>query len=42
MVRERIEDSALVANEPMTNAVDAMLDALRTWHGALATLRGGA
>lgn len=42
MVRERIEDDAVVANEPMTNAVDAMLGELQTWHGALAPLRGGA
>lgn len=40
MVRERIEDDAVVANEPMTNAVDAMLGELQTWHGALAPLRG--
>jgi len=42
MVRERIEEGAVVANEPMTKAVDAMLDELRTWHGALAPLRGAA
>ncbi|TVR92457.1 MAG: NADPH-dependent oxidoreductase [Trueperaceae bacterium] len=42
MIRERIEDGAVVGNEPMTKAVDAMLDELRTWHGALAPLRGAA
>ena len=42
MVRERIEEGAVVANEPMTKAVDAMLAELRTWHGALAPLRGAA
>ena len=40
MIRERIEDGVVVGNEPMTNAVDAMLGELRTWHGALAPLRG--
>jgi len=42
VIRERIEDDAVVGNEPMTKAVDAMLDELRTWHGALAPLRGAA
>lgn len=42
MIRERIEDGVVVGNEPMTRAVDAMLDELRTWHGALAPLRGAA
>ena len=42
MIRERIEDGAVVGNEPMTKAVDAMLGELRTWHGALAPLRAAA
>jgi len=42
MLRERIEDGTVVGNEPMTKAVDAMLGELRTWHAALAPLRGAA
>jgi len=40
MVRERVQDGSVVANEPMTKAVEAMLDELVAWHGALAPLRG--
>ena len=42
MIRERIEDGAVVGKEPMTKAVDVMLDDLQTWHEALAPLRGAA
>ena len=42
MIRERIEDGAVVGNEPMTRAVDAMLDELGTWHAVLVPLRGAA
>ncbi|MFN2323481.1 MAG: NADPH-dependent FMN reductase [Trueperaceae bacterium] len=41
MIGQRVEDGAVVANEPMEKAVDAMLDELATWHGALAPLREG-
>lgn len=39
MIRSRVEADAVVANEPMDEAIDAMLDELATWHGALAPLR---
>ena len=42
MLRDRIEGRAVTGNEPMTQAVDAMLGELRTWHGALAPLRAAA
>ena len=35
MIRERIEACAVVGSAPMTKTVDAMVDELRTWHGAL-------
>jgi len=42
MIRERVADGAVVANELMEKAVDAMLGELATWHRALAPLRGAA
>jgi NAD(P)H-dependent FMN reductase len=39
MIRERVRDGAVEANEPMTKAVEAMLDELARWSEALAPLR---
>ncbi len=41
MIGQRVADGVVDANELMEKAVDAMLDELATWHGALAPLRGG-
>lgn len=39
MVRERVRQGVVEPSEPMTKAVEAMLDELARWHGALAPLR---
>ena len=38
----RVKEGVVDANEPMEQAVDAMLAELSTWHAALAPLRGAA
>lgn len=41
MTRERVRNDALEANEPMTKAVEAMLDELVRWNVALRPMRNG-
>lgn len=39
MIGPKVQDGVLTTNDPMEQAVTAMLDELATWHGALAPLR---